>query len=266
MPVSPLWKRKPTSNRSHARANSTHAADAAELVHVGDDRVGRAERDRLAQVGQVRRERRAGGRSQRRHLLLRLDRVLVVADVVGVEPAQRVAGGRHRPAAVRVEAQLAVGADRGAHLAHHRHLLVQRDGRDLALEAVGVVLGDHARAVPGDVERASPRPAPTGPRAAARSTPSARRGCGRRRPAACCSERPSARPRASQSAISMPPNTRRWPSASSHGEYRAFGTQRDSALVEVEDVDADQPVAERQRRRRAGRRRRSRPVRRRPRR
>ena len=23
MPVSPLWKRKPTSNRSHARANST---------------------------------------------------------------------------------------------------------------------------------------------------------------------------------------------------------------------------------------------------
>ena len=163
MPVSPLWKRKPTSNRSQARSSSTVRRMPPNSLTLDDDRVGHAAaRPPCARSIDVGRERGAGGGPQRGHLLVRLDRILVVADVVGVEAAQRVAGGRHRPAAVRVQPQLAVGADRRAHLAHHLHLLVEGDGRDLALEPVGVVLGDHPGAVAGHLERASTRPAPTG--------------------------------------------------------------------------------------------------------
>ena len=70
----------------------------------------------------------------------------------GASLRRHVARGGDRPGVIGVEPQRAV-ADRGAHLAHHLQLLVQADGRELALERRRVVLLDHARAVARDLER-----------------------------------------------------------------------------------------------------------------
>ena len=85
--------------------------DPAELVQVGHDRIRHPERDRLAEVDHVRRERCAGVRAQLHELVRRLDRILVVEDLERVEPPERLARRRHRPAAVRIEGQAAVVAD-----------------------------------------------------------------------------------------------------------------------------------------------------------
>jgi hypothetical protein len=83
---------------------------------------------------------------------VRADGLLDAADVIGREPPQDVARGRHRPGVVGIEAQRPL-ADRGAHLAHHLELLGEADGGELALERRRVELLDHARAVAGDLER-----------------------------------------------------------------------------------------------------------------
>ena len=185
----------------------------------------------------------------------------------GVEAAERLAGGRHRPAAVRVEAQLALGRrSRRAPRAPSRPPRPARRSPTLPSNAVGVVLLDHPRAVPRDLERASTRPAPTGRRGGARSTPSAPRACGRRRRAARTASRPSARPRASQSAISMPPNTRRSAPARRPTACSARGDAAALGLVQVEDVERRSAGRGAPATRPRGRRRRSRPDRRCPRR
>ena len=176
----------------------------------------------------MRRERRARVRPQPRHLLGRLDRLLEVADPERLEPPHRLARRRHRPAAVRVEAQHRASSPIAARTS--RTISISSSSETvptLPSNVVGVVLLDHPRAVAGDLERRRLAAAPWAARAGSEkysvSATSVAHGAAEQR-----AQRAAPRPAraASQSAISMPPKTRRCaehvvPRRVAHGRARS---------------------------------------------
>ena len=104
MPVSPLWKRKPTSKRAQAAMNSTVRRMPPSSFRFVTMASGTPSAIALPRsITCVEKDAPVCG-AELRELLLRLDGILVVEDLERVEAPDRLARRRHRPAAVRVEA------------------------------------------------------------------------------------------------------------------------------------------------------------------